>query len=154
MSPARSPAGGIHKNMLNSRFPASVNGCGFREVHRLPRQDVNVLRVLVGQCVVRQMHVKDERVDVLEPAAPVEVVHRRERGRLRRAGKRRGPQPVTVFHRNSQATHQRTRVFAETLLARDQRVAVMEVLHVAHLWVVGDADVVVRTENEARPLAL
>ena len=28
MSPARSPDGGIHRNMLNSRLPASVNGCG------------------------------------------------------------------------------------------------------------------------------
>ena len=27
-SPARSPLGGIQRNMLNSRFPASVNGCG------------------------------------------------------------------------------------------------------------------------------
>ena len=29
MSPARLPAGGIQRNMLISRFPASVNGCGF-----------------------------------------------------------------------------------------------------------------------------
>ena len=28
-SPARSPFGGIHRNMLNSRWPALVNGCGF-----------------------------------------------------------------------------------------------------------------------------
>src|SRR5262249_30218193 len=28
MSPARSPAGGIHRNMLNSLFPCSMKGCG------------------------------------------------------------------------------------------------------------------------------
>src|SRR5262245_27225184 len=27
-SPARSTLGGIHRNMLNSRLPASMNGCG------------------------------------------------------------------------------------------------------------------------------
>src|SRR5687767_1072710 len=29
ISPARGPLGGIHTNELNSRLPASVNGCGF-----------------------------------------------------------------------------------------------------------------------------
>src|SRR5688572_30619537 len=29
ISPARSPEGGIHRNILNSRFPASINGWGF-----------------------------------------------------------------------------------------------------------------------------
>ena len=28
ISPAREPLGGIHRKQLNSRFPASVNGCG------------------------------------------------------------------------------------------------------------------------------
>src|SRR6266536_1329290 len=28
-SPARSPSGGIQRNILNSLFPASVKGCGF-----------------------------------------------------------------------------------------------------------------------------
>src|SRR6185295_1029969 len=29
MSPARVPPGGIHRKALNSRLPASMNGCGF-----------------------------------------------------------------------------------------------------------------------------
>ena len=43
--------------------------------------------------------------------------------------------------------------FAESLLARDERVAVVVVLHVALLQVVRGADVVVRPENDARSLA-
>ena len=41
MSPARSPLGGIQRKQLNSLFPASMKGCGLREIDGLRGEETN-----------------------------------------------------------------------------------------------------------------
>ena len=131
ISPARSPAGGIQRNMLNSRFPASVNGCGL---------DVSIgcrasTWIAFGSSrrhgIVRQMHVKDEGAHAVEPAATIQVAVDRKRDRFGRSGKRCRPQPPLVMDGNAEPAHQRPGIFAESLLARHQRIAMVKVFHVA-----------------------
>ena len=58
------------------------------------------------------------------------------------------------MHWDVESLHQRTGVLPEALLARHERVAVMEVFHLALLQVAGEADIVVRREQQAGAFAL
>ena len=100
------------------------------------------------------MRVKVEGLHALEPAAGVEVAVLEQRLELSRAGHRRRAQPVLIVNRHAQSLHHRARVLAETLLARNQRVAVVRVFHGALREIARHADVVVRAEDQARALAL
>ena len=63
-------------------------------------------------------------------------------------------QPELIVHGHSEPLHQRPRVLAESLLARHELVAVVRVFHGALLEIVREADIVVRTENQARAFPL
>jgi hypothetical protein len=51
-----------------------------------------------------------------------------------------GRSPPNVVHGHLECAHQRASVLAEALLARDQAVAVVLVLHLALLGIVGESD--------------
>src|SRR6516164_2428861 len=74
ISPARLPLGGIQRNELNSRLPASVNGCGC-----VISQYTNELCIVCRQGVVRQMRVEVEGRDAGKPTACIQVPHRCQR---------------------------------------------------------------------------
>ena len=65
----------------------------------------------------------------------------------------RGAETVAILDGHAESLHQGARVPAEALLARHQRIAVVVVLHVAHLQIVRRADVVVGPEDQAGPFA-
>ena len=116
----------------------AISGVGermrLRRIDRLTREDVNRLRVIGRSRRSAAGAVKDERLDALEPAARVEVVRRsRAPPSACVPGSVAGRKPLTVYHRNPEAVHQRTRVRSEALLARHEPIAVMEVFDVAHL---------------------
>ena len=137
MSPARSPAGGIQRNMLNSRFPASrerMRPSTYRSADApargWPLRRRSSPRSAAGAC---------ERRTSSRPRASRRVSKSRgdrEGHGLRRPGQRRGAQAPLVFHRNAEPLHQRARVRAEALLAGHEAIAVMAILHVAHVEVV------------------
>ena len=58
------------------------------------------------------------------------------------------------MHRDVERLHQRARILAEALLARYERVAVVEVFHLPLLEVAGEADIVVRREQQAGAFTL
>ena len=91
---------------------------------------------------------------VLQQAGPVEVAKGGERRDLLRALDDRRPQPALVDDRHAERLHQRTRVLPEALLARHERVAVMEVFHLTLLQVAREPHVVVRREQQTRSFAL
>ena len=64
-----------------------------------------------------------------------------------------GSQPPNVVHGHVECLHQRAGVLAEALLARDQAVAVVFVLHLALGEIVGEADVVVGRQQQAGAFA-
>jgi hypothetical protein len=64
----------------------------------------------------------------------------------------RRAESVPIVHRHVERLHQRAGVLAEALLTRHERVAVMEVFHLALLQVVGEVDILVRREQEAGAL--
>ena len=59
------------------------------------------------------------------------------------------PESELIQHRHFESFHQRARILAETLLARHELVAVMLVLHLPLLHVVGEADIVMRRQEQA-----
>ena len=103
------------------------------EIDRLARQQMDRLGVLGGQLVVRQMRMEIERRDVLEQAQLVDVPKGGQRRDLLGAFDDRRPQTLLVVHRDVERLHQRAGVLAEALLARHERVAVVEVFHLALL---------------------
>ena len=64
------------------------------------------------------------------------------------------PQPELIEYGHFESFHQRARVLAEALLARHELVAVMLVLHLALLHVVGEADIVMRCQDQACALPI
>ena len=72
-------------------------------------------------------------------------VERNQPVRARNRGRAEAP---AVFDRHAEPLHERSRVLAEALLPRNQRIAVMRVLHGALLQIGGTADVVVRSNDE------
>ena len=100
-----------------------------RQIDRLPSQHANGLCVLRGQCVVRQVLVKIERCHVRQPTRRVEIAHDREWGKLVRALDDGRAKTKPVLHRHPETFHEAARVKAESLLARDQWIAVMGILH-------------------------
>src|SRR5215208_7759146 len=79
------------------------------------------------------MLVKIERRHVLQPTRRIEIAHDREWGKLVRALDDGRAKTKPVFHRHPETFHEASRVKAESLLARDQRIAVMGILHLQPL---------------------
>ena len=95
-----------------------------------------------------------ERGDVLEESQLVEVAESRERRDLLRALDQRRTESPGVVHRYLERLHQRASVLPKALLARHEAIAVMEVFHLALLQVVGEADIVMRREQQAGAFTL
>ena len=65
------------------------------------------------------------------------------------AGNQRGAEPILIAHRHVEGFHQRTRILPEALLARDERVPVVQIFHLTLLKIVREADIVMRGQKEA-----
>ena len=100
------------------------------------------------------MRVEVEGRDVLQEAKAVEVVEGRQRSNFGCAFHQRGPKAVGVVYRNAKPLHQRARVLPKPLLARHERVAVVQIFHLALLHVIGEADVMMRREQETGAVPL
>jgi len=72
---------------------------------------------------------KVERRHVREPTMPVEIAHGCQRCNLVSTLDNRWAKSKAIFHGHAEAFHKRSGVQAETLLARDQWIAMMGVLH-------------------------
>ena len=140
--------------MLNSLFPASMNGCGRDMSTGCCASRWMAFGSSRGDRVVRQVHMEVEGRHAVEPSARVQISCCVKRNQLVGALHCRRAQAVPILDRNAQAFHQRSSVLAESLLAGDQRVAMMRVFRGADFQVVGNADVVMRTQNEASSFAL
>ncbi len=104
--------------------------------------------------VVRQMRMEVEGLHAFEPAASIEVAALDQRLKLSGSLDGGRTQSVLIVNRHTQPLHQRPGVLAEPLLTGHERVAVVRVFHGALLEIVRHADIVVRTENQARAFAL
>src|SRR6187549_2837039 len=104
--------------------------------------------------IVRQVQVEVERGDALEEPELVEVLVEVERRDLVRAFHDGRSKTELIQHGHVERLHQRSRVLAEALLAWYELVTVMAVLHLTLLQIGGEADVVVRTDQQARVLSL
>ena len=90
-----------------------------------------------------------ERRHVLQQLELVEVSVRLQRRNVASAWDHCRAQAVLVPYGHLERLHQRASVLAEALLARDERIAVMPVLDLPLLEVVGEADVVMRCQQQA-----
>src|ERR1700756_1460499 len=99
------------------------------------------------------MRMKVEGSDAGEPAAGVKVSKGVQGSNLICVLDGCGAQSVAILNGHAQALHHGERVATEALLPRHERVAVVGVLHGALLKVGGDADVVMRTEDETGTFA-
>jgi len=95
-----------------------------------------------------------ERRDVVEESQLVHVPESRKRRDLLRAFDQRRTEPVGIVHRNVERLHQGTGILPKALLAWHERVAVMEVFHLPLLQVAGEADIVMRREQQTGAFAL
>src|SRR6266436_2269479 len=100
------------------------------------------------------MRMEIERRDVLEQSKLVNVPERGKRRDLLRAFDQRGTESVGIVHRDIERLHQRAGILPKALLTRHERIAVMEVFHLPLLQVAGEADIVMRREQQAGAFAL
>ena len=105
------------------------------QVDRLPGQNMNGLRILCRQRVVRQVQMEVERGHSIQQTQLVEVLVDGQGRDLIGPLHDGRPEPELVEHGHVESLHQRARVLAEALLARHELVAVMLVLHLALLHV-------------------
>ena len=98
-----------------------------RQIDRLPTQHPNGSSVLCGQCVVRQVLVKIERCHVRQPTLRIQIPHCRDRRNLIGVLNNCRTQTEPVLHRHPEPFHEGARVQTESLLARHQRIAVMDI---------------------------
>src|SRR5215211_1883313 len=99
------------------------------QINRLPGKNPNCARIFRCQRIMRQVLVKIEGRYVREPTMPVEVAHGRQRCNLVSTLDNRWTKSKTIFHRHAEAFHKGSGIQAEALLAWDQWIAVMGVLH-------------------------
>src|SRR4249919_1191099 len=100
------------------------------------------------------MRMEIQRRDVVEESQLVNVPESRKWRDLLRAFDQRWTESVGIVHRNVQRLHQRAGILPKALLTRNERVAVMEVFHLALLQVAGEADIVMRRKQQAGAFAL
>ena len=102
---------------------------------------------------MRQVRVEVEGGDVVEQPWAVEVADGGQWRDFLGAFDDGGSQPPNVVNGHVECPHQRAGVLAEALLARDQAVAVVFVLHLALAVVVGEADIVVGRQKQTGALS-
>src|SRR5258706_9270210 len=95
-----------------------------------------------------------QRGNVLEQAQPVNVAKSGERSNVLRAFDERRTKSPAVVHRHVERLHQRAGILPEALLAWNECVAMVEVFHLALHKVVGEADIMVRGEQQACAFSL
>src|SRR6478672_10045896 len=120
------------------------------QVDRLPGQNMNGLRIFCCQRIVRQMQMEVERGHSIQQTQLVEILVDGKRRDLIGSLHDGRPEPELIEYGNFESFHQRSRVLAETLLARYELVTVMLVLHLALLRVTGEANIVMRCQEQAR----
>src|SRR5947209_2997787 len=98
---------------------------GFGHVDWLPREDHDRVRIVGGERVMRKMRVEIESRYPRQPTSPVEVPHRNQWHDLFTVRRLRGTKAPAVFNWNTKPFHQRARIPAKTLLARDERIPMM-----------------------------
>ena len=103
---------------------------------------------------MRQVRVEVECWNVIEQTELVEVSERCERRDVARAFYQRRAQTPAIPNRNIECLEQRPCIRAESLLTRDQRIAVMFVFDLALLQIISKAHVVMRSEQQAGTLTL
>src|SRR5580704_7683579 len=123
------------------------------EVDRLPCEHLDGVRAS-RQFILRQMRVEVEGRDILQEAKAVVVVEGRERSNFVCAFHEGRPKAVRVVYGNAKPLHQRARVLSKTLLARHERIAVVEIFHLALLHVTGEADVMMGRKQETSAVPL
>ena len=121
------------------------------EVDRLPREHMDSFAVLLRQRIVRQVRMKIEGGDIRQEARLIEVPEGREGRDFVRAFDQRRPKSEVIDDGNVERLHQRARVLSKPLLARHERVAMVQVFHLALLHVVGEADIVMRPSSRQVP---
>ena len=99
------------------------------------------------------MQMEIERGDVLEETETVDIPERCQWRNLLGACDQRWAEPILIVHGNVEGFHQRTRILPKALLARDKRVAVMEIFHLTLFKIGRKADIVVGGQNEASVFA-
>src|SRR3954465_9662136 len=94
-----------------------------------------------------------ERCHPCQPSARVEIPHRGQRRNLIGSPDHCGTETKTVLDGNTKPRHQRPRVPTETLLPRNQGIAMVGIFHLALLHVGGSAHVMGRPNDPACPFA-
>ena len=80
--PARAPAGGIQRNVLNSSLPEAVKGCGLdMSIGCLASTRID-FAVRSGDFVMRQVLVEIECCHSSEPSGKIEIPHGGQRRKL------------------------------------------------------------------------
>src|SRR5579871_118762 len=100
------------------------------------------------------MRMKVEGRDVPQESKAVKVLEGREWSNLVCPLHDRRAKSIGVMYGNAKALHQRARILTKPLLARDERVAVMQIFHLALLQVVGETDVMMGRKQETGAVAL
>src|SRR5580692_6864908 len=102
---------------------------------------------------MRQMHMEVERRNAGEPPPGIQIPRRVERNEPGRSLNRGGAKAPTVFDRHTKPLDERSCVPSEALLSRNERIAMMRILHGALLQIGGIADVMVRSKDETGSFA-
>src|SRR3954454_15398785 len=143
------PIRGHPEEHVELAIPCLEKRVWLRGVDRLPGKDMDSGRIISGDGVMRQMHMKHKRTDTCQPTTLVQVAIRGKRNSAGRTRMRCRPQTVLVFYRHAQSLHKRTCVLTEALLSRDKRIAVMGIFHRALLQVRRNAYVVMWAKDQA-----
>src|SRR5262249_1498791 len=101
------------------------------KIDRLPRQNMNGLRVLCRQRIVGQVEMEVERSHSIQQTWFVEILVEGQGRDLISSLDDSRPEPELIKDGHFESLHQRARVLAEALLARHEFIAVMLVLHLA-----------------------
>src|SRR5204863_10094019 len=112
-------------------------------INWLPRQQTDGIRV-AGYFIVRQMRMEVKGDDTFMRLELIDVSVSRRRLQLFSAFHSCRVESILIHHWYTKPLHQWTCVLAEALLARDKRVAMMPVFHLALLHVGGEAYVMMR----------
>ena len=92
--------------------------------------------------------------NVFEKSQLFNVPESSKRRDLLRAFHLRWSESVGIVHRNIERLHQRASILPKALLARYEPVTVMDVFHLSLLNVAGEADIVMRREQQTGTFAL
>src|SRR5262245_11756612 len=123
------------------------------EVDGLPREEAHVFRILGRDLVMRQVEMEVERRDAIEKPECVQISVGGQRRDVLGAFDQCWPKAVLVDDRYLERLHQRACVLAESLLSRNQWIPMVRILHLALLQIAGEADVVMRSDQQARVFA-